>query len=78
MRKLLALTCVVLGLGLPACGGGDDPEPMPTPIPTYEPGAAPAYQNDSNILGPAGDARNTVDQLDDLQERTENQTEYGP
>jgi hypothetical protein len=69
MERRLALACLVVALGCGACGD-DDPAAQPTPIVSYAPGAAPAYQQ-GGILAPAGRARDTVDQLDQQQQQTE-------
>lgn len=62
---------VVLVLAV-ACGD-DPPAATPTPSPSYAPGGAPAYDG-GGILGPAGDARDTVDQLDEMQRERERRT----
>jgi hypothetical protein len=69
MRRLLAVSAVVVAFGFGACGD-DEPAAQPTPTVSYAPGAAPAYQQ-GGLLGPAGDARNTVDQLDQQQQQQE-------
>lgn len=77
MRRLVTFVCVSVALGFAGCGGDDSAvNPNSTPFPSYEPGAAPAYQN-GGILGPAGKARNTVDQLDNLQQQQEANTGGG-
>jgi hypothetical protein len=71
MKRLVALACAAAALALPACGGNDTAASTPTPAPSYRPGEAPAYQNGGSILGPGGKARNTVDQLDQIQQQRE-------
>ena len=83
MRRFVAAASLAVAALTASCGN-DPPAATPTPAVSYAPGAAPAYQNGNNILGPAGDARDTVDQLNDMQEGTSNQTgggapgEFGP
>ena len=80
MKRSLALALAAVTLFFGACGGGGDavaPTPTPTPQPSYRPGEAPAYQNGGPILGPGGKARNTVDQLDEIQRQQEQNTGGG-
>jgi ABC-type glycerol-3-phosphate transport system substrate-binding protein len=68
MRKLIAACAVFVALAS-ACGGGDQAASTPTPAAT-----SPVT---GQIMGPAEKARDTVDQLNDLQNRTEQQTGGG-
>ncbi len=74
---ILALACAAAALAFAACGGNDTAASTPSPAPSYRPGEAPAYQKGGSILGPAGKARNTVDQLDEIQRQQEQNTGGG-
>ncbi len=72
MKRSFAIACTAVALAFAGCGGGDETAAStPTPRPSYRPGEAPAYQNGGTILGPGGKARNTVDQLDQIQQQRE-------
>jgi hypothetical protein len=75
MRRVIAGICLLIASLSGACGD-DEPEAQPTPTVSYRPGEAPAYQK-GGILGPAGRARDTVDQLDQHQQQTEADTGGG-
>jgi hypothetical protein len=75
MRRWIAASCLVVALGFTSCGD-DEPTAQPSPTVSYRPGEAPAYQK-GGILGPAGRARNTVDQLDQQQQQDEANTGGG-
>jgi hypothetical protein len=78
MRTILALACAAVALTFAACGGNDTAATTtPTPTVSYRPGEAPAYQKGGPIFGPAGKARNTVDQLDEIQRQQEQNTGGG-
>jgi hypothetical protein len=62
MKRFFAV--VVLALAAGACGGGDQASPSPTPTRTHE--------ITGRIMGPAGDAQDTVDQLNQRTEDLEN------
>jgi hypothetical protein len=65
MRKqLLALAFVAVSFA--ACSGGNDQTAStPTPVATIAPAATSGVAG--RIIGPAGKAQDTVDQLNDLQ-----------
>jgi ABC-type glycerol-3-phosphate transport system substrate-binding protein len=65
MRKLLAATAIAAML-FAACGGDDQAATTPAPTGTHE--------ITGRIMGPAGDAQDTVDKLNDLQEQQERDT----
>lgn len=70
MKRSLALAFAAIAFSFAGCGGEKTVASTPTPAPSYRPGEAPAYQG-GGILGPAGKARNTVDQLDQQQQQRE-------
>lgn len=64
MRRIVVLACMTVVLATPGCDG--DTAAQPTPAGTGGPAAG--------ILAPADRARDTVGRLNDLQNRTEQQT----
>jgi len=64
MKRLFLLACAVVAILTGACGGDPAAAPSPTPVHTVPPG----------VIAPVDKARNTVDQLNQLQNRTEQQT----
>ena len=77
MKRIVALACAAVALALAGCGSNEAAAPTPSPTPSYRPGEAPAYQEPGTILTPGGKARNTVDQLDQIQQDREQQTGGG-
>ena len=63
MKRFVLLVCAVAAIAT-ACGGDPAAAPSPTPVHTVPPG----------VIAPVDKARNTVDQLNQLQNRTEQQT----
>jgi hypothetical protein len=61
------LVVAAIVLTVPACGGGSHAAPSP----------APTAQLRTGILAPAGRARDTVNQLNNLQNQQEQQTGGG-
>ena len=71
MKRFVLLACAVAAIATAGCGGDPAAAPSPTPVHTVPPG----------VIAPVDKARNTVDQLNDLQNRTEQQTggsDYAP
>jgi hypothetical protein len=64
MRRLVLLACAAATLSFGACGGDPAAAPTPTPVHTVPPG----------VIAPVDRARNTVDQLNQQTNRTEQQT----
>ncbi len=65
MTKRLLLACALATVFLPAACGGD---PVASPTPT------PVHSVPSGVITPVDESRSTVDQLNQLQNRTEQQT----
>lgn len=76
MKKLIVLAAFGLAASSACASGTEAPDALTTPAPSYAPGGAPAYQN-GGILGPAGKARDTADQLDQHQQQQEGRTGGG-
>jgi hypothetical protein len=64
MKRFVLLACAAATIVTAGCGGDPAAAPSPTPAHSVPPG----------VIAPVDKARNTVDQLNDLQNRTEQQT----
>jgi hypothetical protein len=62
MRGVKVFAATVALAFLAACGGDDTAAPTPSPT-----GPAATHEITGRIMGPAGDARDTVDQLNERQ-----------
>jgi hypothetical protein len=69
MKRLVLLLCAVVTFGVAGCG--DDPAAAPAPTP------APQHSVPPGVLPPVDRTHDTVDKLEDLQNRTEQQTGGG-
>jgi ABC-type glycerol-3-phosphate transport system substrate-binding protein len=74
MKRLLAMAAIAIALGATACGGGKAAQPTPGP---QEPAANLVNDPKSRVLKPADRARDTVNQLNNQQNGTEQQTDSG-
>ena len=68
MKRVFAFVLVALALSFPACGGGGSSTAGTTPAPTL------VAHPKSGLLQPAGKARDTINQLNQLQNQQEQQT----
>ena len=69
MKRLVMLACAAALVTMTSCGG--DPVASATPSPSAVPNVP------SGVIAPVDKARDTVDQLNQLQNRTEQQTGGG-